>query len=259
VRRSLALFLVLLVAASARAGIVIKNNGKVFVGAIEDADVTSRAVTMHSPRVTKGSAPEGLMTFDRKDVRWFDKDADEPTDAYFKRFLELALDPPWEHYRDEYKEAQKTLLPPGTLGIQDVLSTTVTSKSFGGCLVSIHKPRGWSVSDAGSLLVLESEDRRARIHVFASDISGDHALKVARSALERFGNKFDREPLMTGTSLEWLTTFERGARNKRALRKIVQTTKSTAFAVAYASESDFEAVERLARRSFETFKADDEP
>jgi hypothetical protein len=252
VRRLLALAFVVLIAGSARAGIVILNSGHVFLGEVDDASVTSSTITLRRPRL--GEALPGEMRFERKEVRWFAANADHPTDEYCVRFPDLPLDRPWDRYLRDYKERQALVFASEPLVMTWELRPTPISRRYGRCEVSIRAPAGWQATDAESLLVVESPDRRARIHVFASDLSGERALAVAHGALARLGNRFESEKA-TANGLEWLTKLSRKGRDRCAVRRILQTETSTAFAVAYASERDFGAIERLARRSLDTFGA----
>lgn len=254
-RKLLAVGLLLVVAGSAHAGIIIKKNGNVFVGRIDPDGVKTKTITMHSPRLTPMDAPaSGDMTFDRDSVRWFDADADEPTDAYWKDFLDAPLDPHWTKLREQYIERTKTELPIPTTVFHSRLAATALERTFGACRLSIRKPVAWSVSVEPNLTILRSEDGHAWIHVFASDLSGEHALSVAHEALRRLGTRFESETA-TGNAREWLTLVERRSRTLQALRRIVQTESYTAFAVGYADERDWSAAKGLVGESLATFQA----
>ncbi len=251
-RRVLALVLVLLVAGSAQAGIVILRSGKVFVGEIDEASVTSDMITLHKPQ----PVGKGKMTFDRREVRWFAADADYPTDRYCAKFPDDTLDPPWNKYVEDWKERQTPLFPPGPTIIPTWnLRQTPIVRRYGSCEVSIRPPIDWKPVDMGDLLMIESPDKRVRIHVFASDLTGDRALEIAHGALAKYGNRFESEKHVAASTFEWITKLSRKSQDHGALRRIVQTPSSTAFAVVYASASDLEAVEKLARESLDTFRA----
>ena len=244
-RRVLALALVLLVAGSAQAGIVILKRGSVFVGEIDEATVTSDTITLHMP--------SGKMTFNRREVRWFAAEADTPTDRYCAKFPDEFLVPPWNKYVDDWKELQKT--PPVIPELLPMTLRAPITRHYGSCEVSIQPPRGWNAAEIGDLLVIESPDKRIRIHVFASDLAGGRALEIAHAALAKLGNRFESEQPVAASTFEWITKLSRRGQDRSALRRIVQTPSSTAFAVVYASASDFEVVEKLARRSLDTFRA----
>jgi hypothetical protein len=247
VRRLLALALVLLVAGSAHAGIVILNRGAVFVGEIDEATVTSDTITLR--------VKSGQVKFNRRDVRWFSAESDTPTDRYCAKFPDEFLVPPWNRYVEDWKERQKRG-PIDDVVPEDIMTLRPpVTRYYGSCKISIQPPKGWNSSELGDLLVVESPDKRVRIHVFASDLAGDRALEIAQGALEKFGNRFESKKAVAASTFEWTTKLTRKGQDRSALRRIVQTPSSTAFAVVYASATDFEAVEKLARNSLDTFRA----
>jgi len=240
--------ILLLAAVPAYAGIVITKNGKSFIGRIDEGDVSSRTIVLRQPN--------GRITFDRSDVRWFDERSDEPTDAYFKQFLDEPLDPKWAPFADAYRKWLK-IKQDGVTGVTTPprLVALPSSRVYGGCEVLIRQPSGWSLLETGErILMFESPDQRARIHVFASDLAGEKALTVAHAALEKIGTRFE-SATETPRSREWLTAFEHGGKSVRAVRRIIQTERSTAFAVAYCSGGDFDALAALVRESLDTFQA----
>jgi hypothetical protein len=242
------LIVLLLAGSAAHAGIVITKKGKVFVGRIEASDVTEKSVVLR-PK-------DGALTFDRKDIRWFDEKSDEPTDAYCKLFLDEPLELPWTKYLDNYREAitnrvTVTPLPPRLV----VLPLT---RTFVSCELSIRYPIGWTVTETSGIVMFESPDKRARIHVFASDLAGDRAFTVTKKSLEKIGTKIDVEKTTTvggRAASEWESTFTGKKRTVKALRRFVQTERSTAFAAAYADERDYPALVSLLRESLETLRA----
>jgi len=255
VKRLLALALLLALVAPAYAGIVIKKNGKVFLGRIEAADVSSRGITLHSVHLLPGEAPiAGEMFFGTNEVRWFDPEADAPTSAYYKLHVSEILDPVWNKHRQDWKDSQDKgpdfvppVIPPADL------SSPVT-KDGSGLRLSIRKPAFWSVADHGEILTLEPRERNARIHVFASDVSGERALAVTRAALERIGARFDAET-QVGNGVEWSTTIRVHGKTMKAVRKVLQMAQGTAFAIAYAEERDWPVLEKTLKTSLETFEA----
>ncbi len=242
----------------AHAGIVIKKDGKVFLGRIEADDVNDRTLVLREPHAFgKPSVPGSTMTLDRADLRWFDAKADEPTDAYFDVFGDAALDPSWGQFYSKYVERKNAGKTPWTPIMPRLVAQPLT-KLFRTCETSMRRPINWTVVEANGIVRFESLDKRARIHFFASDLAGDQALAVTRAALRRMGTNFVADK--TGENGgEWITTLERKGRTMKALRRFVQTDRSTAFAVAYADERDFPALQSLLRESLETLKAREVP
>jgi len=245
----------LLVAAAlpASAGIVIKKNGNVFVGTIEEGDVTTRTITLRAPRLSPSSPAraESKMSFDQSEVRWFDVAANEPTDAYFDRFLGEPLDLHWQKFADDYVERKKhpPLIVDNTPPTEHLVPIAF-SRRFKRCEVSIRRPRGWKVAEGEGIAVFEAPTGHARIHMFASDLSGPRALEIARQALERLGARFD----YTTKPNEWLTKLHCYGRTLHAVRRIVQTDRSTAFAIAYAGDDEYDRIASLLSESLDTFQ-----
>jgi hypothetical protein len=250
--------ILIVVAGSAEAGIVIlQNKGQVIVGRIEEDDVKGTTITVHSPRTKEDGSPlPGVQTFSKSEIRWFDRDADHPTDAYFEKFLDEPLDLHWQQYREDYIERKK-FVPPVPSGdspsVISRLSPIALVRRLAFHEVAIRKPLGWSVTESGGILMAVSDDGRARIHVYGSDLGGDHALDVAHAALERLGARFASEK-KTETGVEWVTEMPHRGHTVRAFRKIVQTAASTAFAVAYVEDRDMDTLEPLVRASLATFE-----
>ncbi|MEZ0229698.1 MAG: hypothetical protein ACAI25_13800 [Planctomycetota bacterium] len=255
-KRTLILGVVMLLAVpAAHAGIVITKGGKVFLGRIEADDRSDRTLVLREPRLRQGETPVpgSKMTLDRSEVRWLDEKADEPTDAYFKAFLDDPLDPAWAWAAEQFRERQKFVpVTPGAFRAR--LVALPTTRLFDRCEVSVRRPVEWTVTEKNEIVMFESLDKRARIHFYASDLTGERALTVARDALKNVGTRVDSTETNANGS-EWLTTLERKTRTVKALRRIVQTDKSTAFAVAYADERDFERLSSLLRESLDTLKA----
>ena len=112
--------------------------------------MTDTTITVHYP--------SGVQVIPRGEVRWFDRNADELTDGYFKLHLnDELLDPRWEAWREGYKKGQETLLPiPGM--IKPRLVALPYKHEWRGAALSMRYPIGWNViepkGDAGFSLMV---------------------------------------------------------------------------------------------------------
>ena len=111
------LLALLLVASAAQAGVVVLKNGKVIVGNIPADTDTSEKLVVRWPTKTKDD--RGEAEFLKADIRWYSRDHDAPTDAYFEQFEDepladefLGLREKWRARRAQEEEL-KTLSPTG--------------------------------------------------------------------------------------------------------------------------------------------------
>jgi hypothetical protein len=255
VKKLLALALLLALVAPAYAGIIIKKNGKVFLGTFDAADVSSRGIMLHRVHLLPGEAPiAGDMFFGMNEIRWFDLEANAPTGPYYKAHREESLDPAWAKHRQDWIDSNEKdpgyvppVLPPADL-------SSPIKKDGPGFQLTIRKPAFWTVAEHGEILTLEPREKNARIHVFASDVTGERALAVTRAALERIGAHFDAEA-QVGNGVEWSTTIRVHGKTLKAVRKVIQMTQGTGFAIAYAEARDWPVLEKTLTTSLETFEA----
>lgn len=250
--------LVALVAAPAYAGIVVCKSGRVVVGTIEDGDVTEKTVTVRNPVSADGHRLSGVETLERSDVRWFDAKSDELTDAYFDLHLDKPLDLRWAKYAEEYRIRKTTTLDPGTIvPFKPRLVALPYKHQWGDATLSVRYPIGWNVIEPkgdAEILIIESPDGRARLHLFVGELPGARARVVTKKALERLQTHFEFVN-ESDSRCDWETTLERNGRGLHALRRLVGGEKTTAFATAYADARDWEKVRSLLKEALDTFQA----
>jgi hypothetical protein len=131
--------------APAEAGVVVLNNGEVLVGRIRPNEDGPRGLTLRWPyrenttlgqvevrKTQPGAEPRP------GEIRWYSREADEPTDDYWERFHRLPIDPAYHAARDRWRERQLPPPPPPRARLDPIPIET------GQFLV--RKPEGWSAS-----------------------------------------------------------------------------------------------------------------
>lgn len=91
-------------AAEADAGVVVLKNGKVIVGRVIEEKSNKEFLMMRPPNEEPG---HGEYKVERFRVRWYDKTADQPTDAYWEEFKDAKIDKDWEPLRQKWLLRQK--------------------------------------------------------------------------------------------------------------------------------------------------------
>jgi len=278
---------VLLQSAPADAGVIVLTNGKVTVGKIRADEVNSEKVVVRWPY--KARTFRGKQEFPRFRIRWFDIEADEPTEAYWEEFNDIEEFPIEEKYlplRERWKIRQQVAEQEGEFN--DIL--VVDPFSEGGTALSpipienerfrIQKPEGWTSSIEEGITVFEAADAgrggyRARIHVFFVDslrkpVQGRTIEAMTTSLLEEQlvrladgGDGFEvRErkrlkPKANGGDQELVTRTVRLERPIVSLRQIYVRKMRTFFFATYCHEQDYAGLELLFKacmRSLEIFE-----
>ncbi len=264
-----ALAAALLAEATARAGIVVLENGRSIVGKIDPRrDVTLDEVVVHDPE-----GVEGTIRVSRHDVRWFDAVAGAPTADYWRRFHDDEIEARWVASRARHDQAEKDRAPEWTgEGMpQDPLGPRLQAEHF-----DLFGPLGWFATTADGVTMIVGpagpSGFKPRIHVFASPtpasatpaeplawIEGelDQLSDEAEFSIEELNRPravaggADHE-LVTRTDL--LARPGRAARTVRALRRVSIRADWTVVAAGYADASDWEALEPVLRRAFSTLR-----
>lgn len=99
---ALALVAVLLISSPASAGVIVLKNGKVLIGDFSDEDVSEEEIKLHPIPGKKN-----VLKVPRHKIRWFSTEGKEPSDEYWKQFLESKIDGDWEPQRVRYRQRQK--------------------------------------------------------------------------------------------------------------------------------------------------------
>lgn len=277
----LAGLVVLSAAESAFAGIIIMNNGKVFIGRIESEDMKDakgipcaktecESVTMHSPQQYKGAPPiRGEMIFPKHDIRWFDPASDEPTDEYMKLHANDPLDPKWYAlYVQPWKDAQENQvqisplinLPQLKSGSLSVMSI---ARKWGADEASIRRPTGWTTNEVNGITIFVSDQKGTdnfspRIHFFSIESAIGQVsdqLGWVKQELEKLANTPDAfeikgentgpKNVRGGYDVEWTTTTRRGGRPIKAARWMKFREHRTYFVTCYAHEKEFDQYQLL--------------
>jgi len=133
--------------APAYAGCVVLKNGEVLVGRIREEEVTTEQITMRWPYKTK--TERGEIDIPRFRVRWFDREADEPTDAYWEEFGDTKIDSQWLVLYEKWKLRNKKdelgegfeITPENFMSKASLSPIPVENGNF-----KIQKPEGWTSS-----------------------------------------------------------------------------------------------------------------
>lgn len=265
-----ALAAALLAEATARAGIVVLENGRTIVGKIDPRrDVTLDEVVVHDPE-----GAEGTIRVSRHDVRWFDAVASAPTADYWRRFHDDAIEPRWDASRARHDQAEKDRAAPDWPGVdlpQDPLGPRLQAEHF-----DLFGPLGWFATTADGVTMIVGpagpSGFKPRIHVFASPTapSATPAEPLAwiegeldqLSAEAEFSiEELNRPRVVAGGADHELVTRTdlvagpgRAARTVRALRRVSIRAEWTVVAAAYADARDWAALEPVLRRAFSTLR-----
>lgn len=163
----------------ARGGIVILKSGKVFVGEIRAADVTSAGVTVRWPYKSE-ERKAGARTFPfaegPKGIRWFSRTHDLPPDEYWEKYQDLRIEPRWLPLFEKWKLRQEREIDEGYPGFADPLAglrPVLEQKPVRTAHFRMRAPLGWRsrVGKDGVLRLDATKVRRrghrARIRAFS--------------------------------------------------------------------------------------------
>lgn len=281
----LALALWLVAAAPAAAGVVVLDNGAVFVGQLRAPQGDRLVLVLDDPLA--GQRP--TVTFTPGEVRWFDPLAGELTEAYWQAHLRAPLrDPALERERQRRLDlAEGRSVPDPYRGIE--LDPPALVADPGGPLAErwialrgfrIRPPRGWTARVDRGVLLLELGPPAAggyapRIHVVSvpwtdgtspADLAqlSDWTLEQLARCASPAPGAFRAEPAPAcpagpGWDQELVTRTTRGPLAVRALRRLSLRAGRVVVFSAYADEQDFARVEPLFRACLGTLELDDGP
>jgi dienelactone hydrolase len=98
-----ALTIACLAPATADAGIIVLKSGKVLVGEI--TSVTKDTISIRYSSRVEG---RGKQDVERHQVRWFDREVDRPTDAYWEKWHEAKIAKEWTAERERWRSSRET-------------------------------------------------------------------------------------------------------------------------------------------------------
>jgi len=251
------------------AGIVVLKNGEVFVGRV--GDVTPADLVVRWPY--KDEVDRGTMRIPRYRIRWFDLEADEPTDEYWEEFENEPIAPRFlpllEKWRirnqgdDEYGLDVPLFIP--ELGSRGKLDLRPIKTDF----FEVRKPEEWTSRTEGDIWIFESnqdgsDGYRPRIHVFSVESlldagheeAGVLVMGEVRRVADDFAEKEANRPRLVagGWDHQLQTSTTRGGTTVTALRKIAFRKARTYFFTAYAHERDYPALLPLFEQCLESLK-----
>ncbi len=268
-------------AKTAEAGIIIKSNGNVFLGRIDVEDFKKTVegkeaqatkddyeyIRMHSPQQYKGGPKvQGEMIFFRNEIRWYDMNADEPTDDYMKDHADEKLDTKYLPYVARWREAhnnQVEFQPLTTFADfkSGSLAVMPTPREWGIDKASIRRPSGWTPSEVNGITIFTSDQAgsdgyKPRIHFFTTEAAigapTDWTAWI-KSELEKLANTQDAFEIKPGDNepktvrggagsydCEWTTTTRRAGKGIKALRAMRFREHRAYFVTCYTHEKDFD-------------------
>jgi hypothetical protein len=250
---------------TAEAGVIVLKNGEVLLGKIRKDDVTKEQITMHF----REGNERGEIEIPRFRIRWFDAEADGPTDLYWETFGGKPIQGSrWAKEYEEWKLRKRAradalegdfLLSAETLLSKARLSPIPVENGN----IKIQKPEGWSSSideDGITIFVADkagTEGFRPRIHVFAVKAASGQAvdqIEWVEKEVGRLAGKAgtfevrERKRLHIragGSDQEMVTLTRRLDRPVVTLRKMLFRKKNSYFFSAYAHERDYQGLESL--------------
>lgn len=262
----------LLLAPPAAAGIVVLKNGEVLVGRLRADEDTQDELIMRWPY--KERTERGEIKLPKFRIRWYDRDADEPTDAYWEKYEADVIDSAWLPHLQRWrirKQAESDVPDVSILEGFDaprgkLSPVPVQTRDF-----ELRKPDGWTSATEDGITIFVSdqpgaEGYRPRIHVYSVPSlqreSTERQVDWIQREIGRLGqgagNKFEvREmkrlkPVRGGFDQEMLTATTRAERTVFCLRQVSFRDKRTYFFSAYADERDYGSLEILLKNCMRT-------
>jgi hypothetical protein len=258
--------LLALLAAPAHAGVVVLKNGEVLIGRIKAEEDTQDDLVIRWPFDKDPMRTErGEMRIPKFRIRWYDRDADVPNDAYWELHENDPIDNRWlpllEKWRLRKKQEQELptdvpIINPFDSPQGKLAPVPVQTKDF-----IIRKPEGWTSTTEDGITIFVcntpgADGFRARIHIFSAPAIGglvDDKINIVKEEFSRLAaeGKFDVKEMKRpktvrgGTDVEMFTATPRPGRMVWALRQVSFRDKRTYFFTAYADERDYSQHEIL--------------
>ena len=270
-------------ATPAKAGVLILNNGKVFVGRIRPEEDTKTLVTLRWPY--KQQTHHGKQVFEHgtqpHHIRWHKRnnkggeDFDQPNDEYWEKYGDLAKYPIDQRYMEVYArwklrqerrassfDEVQIIDDPLTKGPRLAALPEETNPLF-----AINRPEGWGAVVEDEITIFQAKDGlegyRPRIHIFAGPklkISAKQAMsffeeQMAKAADAKSWKILDRpSPRTRGSGYDYSFTSRSAVRGRNivVIRKIFLREKHTYFFAAYCHEKEAPELRSLFVRCAET-------
>lgn len=270
-------------AAPAEAGVLILNNGKVFVGRIRPEEDTKTQVTVRWPY--KQLTHRGKQVFEHgtqpHNIRWHrrnDKggeDYDQPTDEYWEKYGDLEKYPIDNRYMELYErwkirqERRESSFDEITI-IDDPLTKGPRLSALpeeGNPLFTINRPEGWSAVVEDEITIFQAkeglENYRPRIHIFAGPKLKMRPEKMVKFFEEQMAKAADPKtwkildrpsPRTRGGGYDYGFTSRSTVRGRNivVVRRIFIREKHTYFYSAYCHEKEAPELRSLFVRCAET-------
>lgn len=261
--------------APAEAGVVILKNGEVIVGRIRVEEDDQEKLIVRWPYLDR--TERGHVEIPHFRIRWYDRDADEPTDEYWAMHHAdpQPIDNRWLPLYEKWRLRNETddqmlhvpvILDDGSNAVQLALIPHKTTH------FEIQKPEGWSKRVEDGIMIFESDRAgidgfKARIHVFAVDSVQEttyddqsqwiqEEIRKVADSKKNFDMRESDSPnvVVGGMDLRTVTSTTRGNKTVVALREVSFRTKRTYFFTAYAHEAEFGKLKKLFEASAASLK-----
>ena len=259
----------------AEAGIVVLKNGEVIVGRIRVEEDDREKLIVRWPYLER--TERGHVEIPHFRIRWYDRDADEPTDEFWQMYSDqrFPLDNRWNPLFEKWQLRQQShddmlhvpvILDDGSSAVALALIPHKTTH------FEIQKPEGWSKRVEDGIMIFESDSSgidgfKARIHVFAVDsvqeTTYDDQAKWIETEVRRIApsrkdfdmRESDSPNVVTGgCDMRSVTSTTVAGRTVFALRDVRFRVKRTYFFTAYAHESEFNRLKKLFQASASSLK-----
>lgn len=271
---------VVVLPAPAEAGVIVLNNGKVFVGRIRQEDRLQ--VTMTWPY--KQQTQRGKQVFEHgtqpHNIRWHkvngkDEDYDQPDDEYWEKYGDLEKFPIDQRYMELYerwkiRQERRAASFDEVMIIDDPLTkgprlAVLVDES--NPLFKINRPEGWNASVEDEITIFKAKDGlegySPRIHVFAAPRLKGRPDKMVAELEERLAAAADANtwqildrpsPRTRGSGYDYSFTSRSTVRGRNivAMRKIFIREKHIYFYTAYCHEKELPELRGLFERCAET-------
>lgn len=265
----------------AEAGVIVLNNGKVFVGRIRHED--KRQVTMTWPY--KQLTHRGKQVFEHgqlpHNIRWHrvngkDEDYDQPNDEYWEQYGDLEKYPIDQRYMELYerwkiRQERRSETNFDELAIIDDPFTKGHRLSSlpedQNPLFQVNRPEGWSAAVEDEITIFKAreglEGYIPRIHLFVGPRLKGRTEKIVAMFEEQMAKAADPgswkiidkpSPKTVGSGYDYAFTSRSTVRGRNvvALRKIFIREKHIYFYTAYCHEKEYPELRGLFQRCAET-------
>jgi hypothetical protein len=265
------------------AGVLVLNNGKVFVGRIRAEEDTKSQVTLRWPY--KQQTHRGKQVFEHGEqphhIRWHKRndktgeDFDQPTDRYWEKFGDLEKFPIDSRYMELYERWRiRQKRRASSFDEVEIIDDPLTKgprlaalAEEGNPLFAVNRPEGWGAVVEDEITIFQAKDGLEgyppRIHIFAGPklkMSAKKAVafferQMAKAAEPKSWKILDRpSPRTRGSGYDYSFTSRSTVRGRNivVIRRIFIREKHTYFYAAYCHEKEAPELRSLFVRCAET-------